>query len=130
MARRASSGVNSQALLVGVIIILILSGGYWFLNREPEGFKAETVNVGHYMENQNALVGNEVQASGTLIDRLNEGNNQMITLKIEEQGKSRFLPILIPSDLKKINFNLQQDYSFLIRFNSDGLAVAYDVKAL
>jgi len=131
MARRASSGVNTQALLSGVAILAIaLGGGYWFLNREPEGFKAETVNVAQYRDNQNALVGNEVKATGTLVDRRNEGDSQMIALKVQEDGKARFLPILVPNDLNKVNLNLQQDYSFLLRFNSDGLAVASDVKAL
>ncbi len=131
MARRASSGVNAQALLMGaLILILVIGGGYWFLNRKPEGFQAETVNVTQYRQNQNALVGNEVQATGTLIDRRNEGNAQMIALKVEENGSATFLPILVPSDLNKVNLNLNQDYSFLLRFNSDGLAVASDVKAL
>jgi len=131
MARRASSGVNTQALLTGaVILILAIGGGYWFLTKKPEGFKAEAVNMDQYLRNQQASVGNEVQATGILEDRHNKGDAQMVILKIEENGSSSFLPILVPSELNKVNLNLQQEYSFLLRFNSDGLAVASDVKAL
>ena len=46
MARRASSGVNTGALIIGAIVfILILGGGYWFLNRKPSGFDAPELDI-------------------------------------------------------------------------------------
>ncbi len=131
MARRASSGVNSKALFSGALVLLLaLGGGYWFLNRQPEGFQAAALNVSQYLENQKAFVGNENQVTGILEARHNEGDQLMVILKIEENNKTSFLPIEVPSELNKVNLNLQQEYSFLFRFDNDGIAIASDVKAL
>ena len=131
MARRASSGVNTQALLVGaVVLILFLGGGYWFLNRKPSGFDAPPLDIEQDVENSRSLSGNVYQVTGKLDDRDIETTGSVISLKIGEKPNVRFLPILISADFKGGNLNLQDEYTFLIEFNTDGLAVALDVKQL
>jgi len=131
MARRASSGVSTQALLIGaVILLLVLGGGFWLLNRKPSGFDAPPLDIEQAVENSRSLSGNKYQVTGKLIDRRIETTGSVVTLQIGESTAVRFLPILIPSDFSGGNLNLQDEYTFLIEFNTDGLAVALDVKQL
>ncbi|MGC6466955.1 MAG: hypothetical protein ACON38_11540 [Akkermansiaceae bacterium] len=130
MARRASSGVNTQALIIGaVVILLVLGGGYWFLNRKPSGFDAPPLDIEQAVENSRSLSGNKYQVTGTLIDRRIE-TASLVTLKIGEESNPKFLSIKVPTDFAGGNLNLQDEYTFLIEFNTDGLAVALDVKQL
>ena len=131
MARRASSGVNIQALLIGaVVLILALGGGYWFLTRKPTGFDAPKLDMVQALENSRSLAGNKYQITGTLIDRRIETTGSLVTLQIGEAASVKHLSILIRDDFEGGNLNLQDEYTFLIEFNTDGLAVARDVKQL
>ena len=131
MARRASSGVNTGALIIGAIVfIIILGGGYWFLNRKPSGFDAPELDIEQALSNSRSLSGNRYQVTGKLIDRNIESNGQIITIQLGEETNPKFLPIMIPEGLKNGNLNQQAQYTFLIQFNTVGLAVAEDVKQL
>ncbi|HAN82661.1 MAG: hypothetical protein L7U83_10050 [Akkermansiaceae bacterium] len=131
MARRASSGVNTGALIIGAIVfILVLGGGYWFLNRKPSGFDAPELDIEQALSNSRSLSGNRYQVTGKLIDRNIESNGQIITIQLGEETNPKFLPIIIPEDFKNGNLNQQSQYTFLIQFNTVGLAVAEDVKQL
>ncbi|MDA7532006.1 hypothetical protein OAH33_01215 [bacterium] len=131
MARRASSGVNTGALIIGAIVfILILGGGYWFLNRKPSGFDAPVLDIEQALSNSRSLSGNRYQVTGKLIDRNIESNGQIITIQLGEETNPKFLPIMIPEGFKNGNLNQQAQYTFLIQFNTVGLAVAEDVKQL
>ena len=131
MARRASSGVNTQALIIGaVILLLVLGGGYWFLNRKPSGFDAPELDIEQALGNSRSLSGNRYQVTGKLIDRKIELNGQIVTIQLGEETNPKFLPIMIPEDFQGGNLNQQAEYTFLIEFNTVGLAVAEDVKQL
>jgi hypothetical protein len=131
MARRASSGVNTQGLLIGaVILIIVLGGGYWFVNRETSVFSDPILNVSHAQENGKSLSGNIVQVEGTLIDRRIEDSGQIVTLEVNHNGQARFLPIILEDDFTAGNLNLKQEYAFRIQFNKDGVAVALEMKQL
>ena len=131
MARRASSGVNTGALIIGAIVfILILGGGYWFLNRKPSCFDAPELDIEQALSNSRSLSGNRYQVTGKLIDRNIESNGQIITIQLGEETNPKFLPIMIPEGFKNGNLNQQAQYTFLIQFNTVGLAVAEDVKQL
>ena len=131
MARRASSGINTGALIIGAIVfILILGGGYWFLNRKPSGFDAPELDIEQALSNSRSLSGNRYQVTGKLIDRNIESNGQIITIQLGEETNPKFLPIMIPEGFKNGNLNQQAQYTVLIQFNTVGLAVAEDVKQL
>jgi hypothetical protein len=132
MARRASSGVNTQGLLIGaLILVVVLSGAYWVLNRSPSAFDAKPVNVTQAQENGRSLAGNQYSVSGTLIDRkIRSEVGQIVALKVEEDGMTKILPILLGKDFQSGNLSLQEQYSFLIQFNNDGVAVALEVKQM
>jgi len=126
MARRASSGVNTQALLIGAAVLaLVLGGGYWFINRAPAGFDAPLLDVPNEIDQFSSLAGNENVITGILHDRPTYANGQVVALKTEDD---EFLVIIIPSDLKTGNLNLQDKYTFTVKFNTKGVAVAQDVK--
>ncbi len=131
MARRASSGVNTQGLLIGALILLVLLGGaYWFLNRQPSAFDAKPVSVGHAQDNGRSLAGNKYSVTGILVDRKIKDEGQIVALKVDENGITKILPVMLGKDLKTGNLSLQEQYSFLIQFNNDGVAVALEMKQM
>ena len=126
MARRASSGVNTQALLIGgAILALVLGGGFWFLNRSPANFDAPPLDMARDIDNLKSLAGNKNSVTGILHEREITPAGQIATLKMEGPY---YLAIKIPPDFKSGNLNLQDEYTFLVEFNNDGVAVALDVK--
>ena len=126
MARRASSGVNSQALLAGAAFLaLVLGGGYWFINRTPNGFEAPPLDIARDIDHYRSLAGNENSITGILFRRPPTNSGQMATLKV---GEDDYIFIIIPPDFKGGNLNLQDEYTFLVKFNTDGVPVALDVK--
>ena len=131
MARRASSGVNLQAVLIGVgILVLLLGGGYFVLNSKSSAFDAPELDIEQALGNSRSLSGNKYQTTGKLTDRRIEPEGQVVTIQLGEQSNPKFLPIIIPPDFRGGNLNLQADYTFLIEFNTSGVAVALDVKQL
>lgn len=131
MARRASSGVNTQGLLIGaLILILVLGGGYWFLNRAPSAFDAALLPAQDAQSNGRSLSGNKYQVTGKLVDRKIEDSGQIIALEVSESNAVRIIPIMLGSDFQSGNLSLQQEYAFLVQFNNDGVAVALEMKQL
>jgi len=131
MARRASSGVNTQALIIGVVIlVLVLGVGYWLLNRPSSGFDAPELDMEQAMGNSRSLSGNRYQISGKLIDRRVESVGQLVTIHVGEESNPKPLSIIIPDGFQGGNLTNQTDYTFLIEFNTSGVAVAQDVKQL
>lgn len=131
MARRASSGVNIQALAIGIgILALVLGGGYFVLNPNSSDFDAPELDVEIAIANSRSLAGNKYKTTGTLYKRHIEPEGQVIILQTGEQTNPKFLPIIIPADFKAGNLSLQSKYTFLIEFDTKGVAVAIDVKQL
>lgn len=131
MARRASSGVNTQGLLIGaVILIFALGGGYWFINKKPKAFDAPTLAVQDAQSNGKSLAGNKYQVSGKLVNRMIEDIGQIIALEVTENNSIRVLPIMLGSDFQSGNLSMQQQYAFLVQFNNEGVAVALEMKPL
>ncbi|MGC6426025.1 MAG: hypothetical protein ACON5H_03395 [Akkermansiaceae bacterium] len=131
MARRASSGVNTQGLLIGaVILIIVLGGGYWFLNQKPSAFDEPLVSVRDAQSNGRSLAGNTYQVIGKLVDRKIEDSGQIVALEVQENDSVRILPVMLGSDFQSGNLSLQQEYAFLVQFNNDGVAVAIEMKQL
>ena len=128
MARRASSGVNLQAVLIGVgILALVLGAGYFILT---SGFDDPQLDIEQALANSRSLSGNRYQATGKLVERYIETNGQIVILEMGEKSNPKHLPILIPQEFKGGNLNLQADYTFRIEFDTKGIAVALDVKQL
>jgi hypothetical protein len=88
------------------------------------------LDIEQALSNSRSLSGNRYQVTGKLIDRNIESNGQIITIQLGEETNPKFLPIMIPEGFKNGNLNQQAQYTFLIQFNTVGLAVAEDVKQL
>ncbi len=126
MARRASSGVNTKALLSGAgALVLLLGGAFWFINRDTSGFDAPPLSISREIDQYRSLAGNTNTITGILHKRPPTKNaGQMATLKDSENN---YIFIIIPEDFKGGNLNLQDEYTFLVKFNTDGVPVALDV---
>ena len=131
MARRASSGVQTQTVVIGVVVLfLLLGGGYFVLGYKSSGFDAPELEIEEALRNSRSLSGNRYQVTGKLVDRRIEPNGEVVFLQMGEQSNLKHLPVIIPPDFQKSNLNLQADYNFLIEFNTQGVAVAFDVEQL
>ena len=131
MARRASSGVNLQAVLIGIgILAPVPGGGYFVLNQKSAGFDDPELVFEQFQANSKSLSGNLYQAKGKLTERFIETNGQIVVLEMGDKADSKPLPILIPEGFSGGNLNLQAEYVFRIEFNTQGVAVALDVKQL
>jgi len=102
MARRASSGVNTQA-------------------------DAPELNIASEIDSFQSLAGNENTVNGTLVARRITPQGQIAFVKDKSNDT---ISIIIPSDFEGGNLNLKNEYSFLIKFRNDGIAVALDIKQL
>jgi hypothetical protein len=131
MPRRASSGIQPQALLIGLaVLVLLLGGGYFVFGRKSSGFDAPQLDIEQALRNSRSLSGNRYQTSGKLVERRIEPNGQVIFLEMGEQSNLKHLPIIVPEEFRAGNLNPESDYTFLIEFNTQGVAVALDVKQL
>jgi len=130
MARRASSGVNTQALLIGaIVLIIILGGGYWFIiNQKRSGIPV--LDAVSFRTNGRSLAGNKNQVTGVLIAREIRAKSQIVTLEVEQDGNPVHVPIIIPDGFTAGNLNQKDTYTFLIEFNTDGVPVALGVTQL
>ena len=130
MPRRASSGVNLQAVLIGIgVLALLLGGGYYVLNRK-DTFTAPDLDYVEFESNSRSLAGNKYKVSGTLIDRRIETAGQVVVVELGDKSNPQPLPIIIPAGFKGGNLTKQSQYSFPIEFDVKGMAVAIDVKQL
>ena len=132
MARRASSGINTKALLTGgLILVVLIAAGFFFFGRKKESFaKADPLVMSEFLAGSKMLAGNEYRVDGKVHDNRVSANGQIVTLKVENNGKTDFLPVLISEKAKSkdVNFVRGQDYAFLVRFDTDGVPEAIDVE--
>lgn len=131
MPRRASSGIQPQALVIGLaVLVILLGGGYFAFVRKSSGFDAPELKIEQALRNSRSLSGNRYQTTGKLVDRRIEPEGQVIFLQMGGESNLKHLPIIIPDNFSGGNLNLETNYTFLIEFNTDGVAVAFDVKQL
>lgn len=132
MARRASSGINTKALLSAALIILaLIAAGFFLFGRKKESFgKADPLIMSEFLAGAKMLAGNEYRAEGKIHDNRVSANGQVIILEVENNGKIDYLPIVIGEQAKSkdVNFVRGQEYAFLLRFDTDGVPEAIDVQ--
>lgn len=132
MARRASSGINTKALLTGALILIVLiAAGFFFFGRKKESFgKADPLIMSEFLAGSKMLAGNEYRVDGKVNDNRVSANGQIVVLEVESNGKTDYLPVLIGEKAKSkgVNFVRGQEYAFLIRFDTDGVPEAIDVQ--
>jgi hypothetical protein len=134
MARRASSGIHS-GVIVGAAAALVLAfiGGKMLLGGEsaakPDG---TPLDMETFEQHANSLRGNEYVVEGTVDGQLHwhPDRGQVISLRVDDAGTSRFLAIEIPAEFSTQNIEREQRYAFLVRVRDGGIAVAREISRL
>jgi len=134
MARRASSGINPGIVIAAVIFIVLLAiGGRMFVGRKSTGFdKVRKLDVEAFLENGNSMRGNEYSVKGNIDEKLRwtPDRGQIVSLKIDVNGKTELIGIEIPPEFNHLNIEREQRYAFKVRIRKGGIPVATAVQAL
>ena len=132
MGRRASSSINSAAI-VGIIaaVVLIVGLGTLLLRKKATTFDdVAPLLVGEALDNGNSLRGNEYRVEGKLLARWPRDSGAVIEILVEDGGEQTHFPIVVPAEVSNVNFEREQRYAFKIKFGDGGVAIATDVKRL
>lgn len=129
MARRASSGIKPTTLIAfGVGAVALLFGGKVFLNKKQavSHKDATTLHVQDVLENANSLRGNEYRIDGKVDEKLRwtATQGQVVSVLVGEGASAEPIAIRIPAELSHINVEREQRYSFRVKFEQGGIAVA------
>ena len=132
MGRRASSSLNSTAIIGIVVVIAILVGvGALTLKKKGKTFNdVAPLQVEEALQNANSLRGNEYRVEGKVESRWVRDSGEGLSLQVEEDGRTEYFFIMIPPDVKHVNIEREQRYAFKIRFGEGGVAVATAIERL
>jgi len=127
MARRASSGLNPGIILAAVVVVaVVIYGGMKLLSRDGKAFEGvPRLEMQELLDNGNALRGNEYVVEGEIDEKLQfSERGQLVSVRVTESGGDKFIPIVIPAELKQRNIDTKQKYAFKVKFEKKGIAVA------
>jgi hypothetical protein len=132
MARRASSGINPGIVIGAVIfIVLVAVGGKMLVGHKSTGFdKVRKLDVEAFLENANSMRGNEYSVKGSIDEKLRwtPDRGQVVSLKIDVNGRTEFIGIEIPPQFNHLNIEREQRYAFKVRIRKGGIPVATAVQ--
>ncbi len=132
MGRRASSSLNSTAIIGIIAVIALLVGiGSLMLKKKADTFsEVAPLRVAEALVNANSLRGNQYRVEGKIESRWIRDSGEGLSLLVEEEGLTERLFIMIPPDLDHPNIERDQRYAFKIEFGAGGVAIATAVKRL
>lgn len=132
MGRRASSSLNSTAIIgiVAVLAILVGIGSLMFKKKAKTFNEVAPLRIEEALENANSLRGNEYRVEGKIESRWIRDTGEGLSLLVEEGGRTERLFIMIPPDVSHPNIEREQRYAFKIEFGEGGVAIATAVKRL
>lgn len=132
MGRRASSSLNTTAIVGIVVVVLILVAvGALFLRRgRGESFAAPPLPMEEIYKNANSLRGNEYAVEGVVFRRESRDSGLGISIVVESDGEELPLFIIVPKDVATFNIDRDITYAFKVRIGEGGVPIATGVKRL
>lgn len=132
MGRRASSSLNSAAIIGIIAVIAILVGvGALTLRKKGKIFNdVPPLQIEEALQNANSLRGNDYRVEGKIDSRWIRDTGEGLSLMVEDDGQTKYLFIMIPPEVSHVNIEREQRYAFKIKFGEGGVAIATDVKRL
>jgi len=133
MARRASSGANPTAVIVGVVVLgAAFFGGRILLSKKSNTFDGvPKLNIEQLLENGNSLRNNRYVVEGEIDEKLQFSNRgQLVSVKVDGPYGEEFIGIEIPAEFDSMNIETRHKYVFLVEFQHGGIAVASAVESL
>lgn len=135
MSRRASSSLHPGMIfgIIAAIAALFFVGKSVFSKKQPGFGNLPKLAMTEYLENGNSLRGNEYVLDGK-IDEIIGGDDskdgtRLVSVLVEGSG-SEFIGVEIPPELKSLNIERTQRYSFRVKFRQGGIAVANEISRL
>lgn len=136
MSRRASSSLH-PGLIIGIVVAIAALAfiGKSAFGKKQAGFgNMPKLSIEEVLENANSLRGNEYVVDGKIDSILggdeSKDGTRVISLQIDSSGKPEFIGVEIPPELKSLNIEREQRYSFRVKFRQGGIAVANDIRRL
>ena len=134
MPRRSSSS-NNPILIIGIIVVfvVILIAGKTLLTKKQEVIpEGEVLNVEAFLQNGNSLRGNNYTVEGLVDEKLrwNSENGRVVSLMVKSATGDIPIPVMVPQNLKQINIERNQRYSFKVTFEKGGVPIATDINPL
>ena len=132
MGRRASSSLNTAAIIgiVAVVAILVGAGALMLKKKGVTYNDVALLRMDEAVQNANSLRGNEYRVEGKVESRWVRDSGEGLSLIVEESGRTERLFIMIPTDVEHPNIERDQRYAFKIKFGEGGVAIATAVKKL
>lgn len=132
MGRRASSSLNTAAIIgiVAVVAILVGAGALMLKKKGVTYNDVALLRMEEAVQNANSLRGNEYRVEGKIESRWIRDSGEGLSLIVEESGRTERLFIMIPTDVEHPNIERDQHYAFKIKFGEGGVAIATAVKKL
>lgn len=132
MGRRASSSLNTTAIvgIVVVVLVLVVAGFLFMRKGSGESFAAPPLPMEEVYKNANSLRGNEYSVEGVVDRREPRDSGLGISIVVESDGEELPLFIIVPDDVATINIERDGSYVFKVRFGEGGVPIATGVKRL
>jgi hypothetical protein len=136
MSRRASSSLHPGMILgvLAAIAALFFVGKSFFSKKQPGFGSMPKLAMTEVLENANSLRGNEYVVDGKIDSILGSDESQdgtrVVSVQVDSSGGSEFIGVEIPPELKSLNIEREQRYSFRVKFRQGGIAVANDIRRL
>jgi hypothetical protein len=134
MARRASSRLNPGIIIgAAAAIAVAIFAGKSLLGKKTASFgDVSPLSIEELLENGNSLRGNEYVVHGQIDEKLQwtTDRGQLVSVRVETPGGDEFIGIEIPAEFNHLNIDVNQKYSFKVKFRQGGIAVATGVNRL
>jgi hypothetical protein len=124
-------------MIFGVIaaVAALFFVGKSFVGKKQPGFgNLPKLTMTEVLENANSLRGNEYVVDGKIdsilgSDEAKDGT-RVVSVQVEASGGAEFIGVVIPPELRSLNIEREQRYSFRVKFRQGGIAVANDISRL
>jgi len=128
MARRASSSAHPVWMLMVVVLVLAaLAGGYFLFGRASDPYRTLTpLPIPDYLQNSNSLRGNVYKLDAIVSQSLQWSPTVGRLFSVEANGE--MLPVLVPPQFNSVNIERGQRFFFKVEVGDHGILRADDVK--
>lgn len=128
MPRRAKTSLQPLHFAGIAVLIALVAGGGWYLlghrNTESGLGGGTDLSVREFLQNSNALSGNNYKLEGTVRDRLDQNwrasDGRLLSVEVSEGAETALLPVLVPAKLvNKLNIERDQRYRFRVTVQAE-----------
>lgn len=130
MGRRASSGLNTTAIIgIAAVVVVVLAGGAFVLRKgKKDGFSGQPYPVSEMFSSASSLRRNEYVVEGTVfrIDNRDSGTGVGLLVGSEEDAEAVY--VIVPEEVATINIERNVNYAFKILVGDGGVNFATAIK--